>query len=131
MTILIGYTPTPQGEAAFDQGLEQAVAAGEDVVVLNSPRRGTMVDADMIDEKAEAELIQRARDRGVTARVDHAVHGHDVVSAFESLVESTGARLVVLGLRRRSPVGKLVMGSTAQRLLLELEVPVLAVKAPR
>ena len=53
------------------------------------------------------------------------------MSTFEALVERTSASLVVIGLRRRSPVGKLVMGSDAQRLLLELDAPVLAVKPAR
>jgi nucleotide-binding universal stress UspA family protein len=128
MTVLIGYVPTPRGEAAFEHGLEEAAARGDDVVVLNSPRRGSPVDADLVDDAAADRLVARARAVGVTARVDNADHGSDLVGAFESLLVSTHARLVVIGVRRRSPVGKLVMGSDAQRLLLELDVPVLAVK---
>ncbi|MDF1605124.1 universal stress protein [Nocardioides sp. YIM 152315] len=130
MTIVIGYVPTPVGEAALEAGLAEATVHGDDVVILNSPRRGATVDADLVDDAATAALVARAADLGVTARVDQADHGPDVVATFEAAVRQTGARLIVIGLRRRTPVGKLVMGSSAQRILLEASVPVLAVKPP-
>ena len=131
MTILIGYIPTPPGEAALDAGLAEAARSGDDVVILNSPRRGSHVDAALVDDSSAVGLLARAEEQGVTARIDHAEHGADIVDTFTTLVTQNDARLVVIGLRRRSPVGKLVMGSDAQRLLLELDVPVLAVKPAR
>ena len=128
MTIVIGYVPSPVGEAALEAGLAEAAAHSEDVVILNSPRRGATVDPQLVDDTSEATLLARAEAAGVKARVDHADHGADVVATFESVVREAGARLVVIGLRRRTPVGKLVLGSSAQRILLEVSVPVLAVK---
>jgi nucleotide-binding universal stress UspA family protein len=128
MTILIGYVPTPVGEAALEAGLDEAKAHGEDVVILNSPRRRSTVDGELISEAAADELVARAAAAGVTARVDYADHGDDLVETFAKVADSVAARLVVIGLRRRSPVGKLVTGSDAQRLLLDLDVPILAVK---
>ena len=128
MTIVIGYVPTPVGEAALAAGLAEAEAHGDEVVILNSPRRRSTVDGEYIDATAGAELVARAAAAGVTARVDQSDHGDDIVETFSSVVAATSARLVVIGLRRRSPVGKLVTGSDAQRLLLDLDVPILAVK---
>ena len=45
------------------------------------------------------------------------------------VAQQTNAELIVIGLRRRTPVGKLIMGSQAQMILLEADCPVLAVKA--
>ena len=64
MTIVIGYVPTPVGEAALEAGLAEAAAHGDDVVILNSPRRRSTVDGDLIDETAAADLVARARRGG-------------------------------------------------------------------
>lgn len=131
MTVLIGYVPTPSGEAAIEAGIAEAAAHGDDVVILNSPRRGSTIDANLVGEDVEARLVAAAAAHGVAAQIDHTDHGGDVVDAFMSALERTSARLVVVGLRRRSPMGKFMMGSAAQRLLLELDAPVLSVKPAR
>jgi nucleotide-binding universal stress UspA family protein len=131
MTILIGYVPTTAGQAALDLGLEEAAVRGTDVVIVNSPRRGATVDPHLVDEQNDGALLARAADHGVSATVDHVDHGSDLAETFEILVEKTGADLIVIGLRKRNPVGKLILGSDAQRVLLGSSVPVLAAKAAR
>ncbi len=131
MTILIGYVPTPAGEAALDLGVAEALVRDTDVIIVNSPRRGSTVDPHLVGEQDDDSLLMRARQRGVTAVVDHAEHGADLADTFEELVQRTGADLIVIGLRKRSPVGKLIMGSDAQRILLQSSVPVMAAKATR
>ena len=130
MTVLIGYVPTPVGEAALAAGLAEAAARGEDAVILNSPRRGSTVDGDLVGDETQPGS-SRARPGWR--------HRHASTTPTTARTSSTPSR------RRRDawrpvrrhrhasplPVGKLVMGSDAQRLLLELDTPVLAVKPAR
>ena len=54
----------------------------------------------------------------------------DVGDAIVELTDRLGPDLLVLGARRRSPVGKALLGSVAQTIILEASVPVLVVKTP-
>ena len=128
MSILIGYVPTPEGEAALEAGLREAQLRKTNVVILNSPRKGAPVDAALIPEEQVADLVERAKALGVEAVVRQPGHGSDLTEEFIDLAEEVDASLIVIGLRKRSQVGKFILGSHAQRILLQVDRPVLAVK---
>ncbi len=64
------------------------------------------------------------------AELRQPLHDDDLPETFEQLVRESGGTLIVIGLRHRSLVGKFILGSEAQRILMEASVPVLTVKAP-
>ena len=57
------------------------------------------------------------------------VRGMDPADDLVNVAQDVEADIIVIGLRRRSPVGKLILGSNAQKILLDATCPVLAVKA--
>ncbi len=67
-------------------------------------------------------------EKGLEHEVRQLVRGNDPAEDLISVAEEEKADFIVIGLRRRSPVGKLILGSNAQRILLDASCPVLAVK---
>lgn len=129
MTILVAYVARPEGQAALDKGIEIAKRRNERLVVVNASPGGTKEDAAMIDVQ-ESERVERLlRTAGIDAEFKQFVRGNSAVEEINALVESLQASVLIIGLRKRSPVGKLIMGSVAQELLLTVSCPVLAVKA--
>jgi len=55
----------------------------------------------------------------------------EVAAKVLELTREAGASILVIGARHQSPVGKFLLGSVAQTLILEAEVPVIVVKPPR
>ena len=51
--------------------------------------------------------------------------------AILAAVDGLGPELLVIGARRRSPLGKAFLGSVAQNIILDADVPVTVVKSPR
>ncbi|MFB9775822.1 universal stress protein [Brevibacterium otitidis] len=129
MTILIGYLPAPEGEAALETAFAEAKLRNTDVIVINSPRRGTADSVTAIHQKDTERILAQAADCGVSARVEQPAHEDDLVQTLNEWAEKENADLIVIGLRKRSAIGKFILGSQAQRILLEAEVPVLTVKA--
>ncbi len=68
-------------------------------------------------------------EKGLEHEIRSLVRGNDPAEDLIAVAEAESADFIVIGLRRRSPVGKLILGSNAQRILLDAGCPVLAVKA--
>jgi nucleotide-binding universal stress UspA family protein len=130
-TVVVGFVPKPEGEAALSSGIAEAKLRGAKIVVVNSHRGGSEFDGDA-STKAEKEMERIGKvldDSGVEHELRQLVRGFEPAEDLISIAESVDAELIVIGLRRRSPVGKLILGSNAQRILLDAKCPVLAVKA--
>jgi nucleotide-binding universal stress UspA family protein len=90
---------------------------GATLVVLNSSSE--LEAPDLADELTASGISYEIRTTDV----------NDSAEALITTAKTTEADFIVIGLRRRSPVGKLLLGSNAQRVLLDAACPVLAVKA--
>ncbi len=130
-TIVVGYVPKAEGRAALRRAAEEARLRGAHLVVINSARGGRDFDADeAIRSDAELEAVRsQLAEAGVDAEVRQLVRGLDAADDLIAVAKETSADFIVIGLRRRTPVGKLILGSNAQRILLDAPCPVLAVKA--
>jgi nucleotide-binding universal stress UspA family protein len=129
MTIVVGYIPTPQGEAALTAAIGEARAHDDSILVINMSRDDKLVDAHRAPDDDLARLDKDLAESGVAHEVRRLEHGTDPAEQILATLESENARMLVIGIRNRTPVGKLLLGSTAQRLLLDATCPVLAVKA--
>ena len=88
-----------------------------------------MVDQRLLSESAVADLRKRLDASGVVYEIDQRVRGHEAAEEVVEAADRVNASLIVIGLRRRTATGKLITGSQAQRILLDANCPVLAVKA--
>lgn len=123
-TVVLAYRPDSSPRV-----LDQAIAAARrdnaalravhfDTDTTTAPSTGALADT--------RELAGRLTEAGVEFEIQRA--DSDVASQIIDLAEQRQAELIVMASRRRSPVVKLLLGSSTQRVLLEAECPVLLVK---
>lgn len=116
--IVVGYSSAPEGRAALTRAVAEARIRGSELLIVQT--------------SPEAESTRLSAELATTG-VRHTIRRPDgTLEPAEELInaaESSDADFIIIGLRRRSPVGKRLLGSNAQRVLLDASCPVLAVKA--
>lgn len=133
MTIVVGFIPDKYGRAALSAGISEARLRGLKLIVINASKGDALADPrlasqDVLDAlSTELEALESGHEIRQTDGTRS--HGAAVAEQIIDIVKETEASLLVIGLRRRTAIGKLIMGSTAQNLLLDCPCPVLAVKA--
>lgn len=131
MKIVVGFLRSPEGRAALDRAIEEARLRDAEVLVVHSMKGGARdEEREVLAYREEFEALEdRLAEAGVDHRLVEYARGNSPAEDLLQAVTDEAAELLVIGLRRRSPVGKLVLGSNAQEILLQADCAVLAVKA--
>jgi nucleotide-binding universal stress UspA family protein len=116
--IVVGYSSKPEGRAALRRAIDEARLRHCELVVVPT-----------VSQAELTELGQELAATGLPHRIADSVEAAEPADEVLRAAEAGSVELIVIGLRRRSPVGKLLLGSNAQRVLLDASCPVLAVKA--
>ena len=132
MKIMVAYFPSREGEAALQRAIEEARL--QDAQLLLARHLTVSNDDDAVTVLPSREeldrLVAEVRQRGVECDARWSTGTGPASTHLLRTAEQEDVDLIVLGIRRRSPVGKLILGSTSQDILLGADCPVLAVKAP-
>jgi nucleotide-binding universal stress UspA family protein len=122
--ILVGVDREPTAERLADY-LASALADGDEVCVINSLQGGDETTSDeMADGERALDAFVEALGESVVVERHQYVRGNEPVEDLLAAAQDFGVDEFVIGIRKRSPVGKVVFGSTAQHLLLEVDRPV-------
>jgi nucleotide-binding universal stress UspA family protein len=127
MTILVAYVARPEGRAALDKGIEIATRRNERLVVVNAGPGGQ--DEAIVNGYEVERVEERLATLPIQAEFKQFVRGNSTIDEILGLVDSLQVSVLVIGLRKRTAVGKLLLGSMAQEILMTVPCPVLAVKA--
>jgi nucleotide-binding universal stress UspA family protein len=135
MKIVVGYVMTDESKAALDWAISLAERGDTHIVVTHSIRGGGSMEAEqeeVLAYRKELDAIeQRLTDAGIPHTTRRLIRGLTPAEDLAQVVTEEKADLLAIGIREQSRVGKLLMGSDGQEILLTAPCPVVAVKTAR
>ncbi len=128
MTIVVGYIPTPEGLTAVEYATRVALEKHTRLVLVNSGVRGNDTDPSFASAEELDALSERLTGMGVEHEVRQPLLAESPADEILNAAAELDTEMIVIGLRRRSLVGKLFLGSTSQQIIIDAECPVVSVK---
>jgi nucleotide-binding universal stress UspA family protein len=128
MNILVGYDGSSPSKKALQLAKKHALAFGATVDVVTSMDKGNTVEA----ENKASDNLEKAKslfaEKGINCQTHLLIRGMFPGEDIVEFADSNKVDEIFIGVKRRSRVGKLLMGSTAQFVILEAHCPVVSVK---
>ncbi len=130
MKIMVGLDGSNTSKKALRLAKEHAKAFDARIELVTSMEKGTESQQKEIlqtenDMENEKKLLE---DDGISCDTHLLIHGMTPGEDLVEFAEENKIDEIVIGVRRRSKVGKLVFGSTAQYVILSAHCPVVTVK---
>ena len=118
MSVCVAVTDSKEGQAALEAAAKEAVKLNVALVAVNLT--GSDLDTSAITPELQFEVVVPSGPSDASTRSSR---------CSEVIGDQPEITRLVVGVRNRSPVGKAVLGSIPQRLILEASIPVLSVKS--
>jgi nucleotide-binding universal stress UspA family protein len=133
MSVAVAHQGHPASSEPLRAAAAEALRRGTDLAVIHVV---DTLDLDKVDalQAGIADEVRRVLDSSehdVAWQLYPATGDQDVAGTVLGLATEASAEVLVIGARRRSPVGKFLLGSVTQTIILDADVPVLVVKDPR
>jgi nucleotide-binding universal stress UspA family protein len=130
MKILVGYDGTGSAKEALNLARQHARAFEASIDIVTSMAKGTE------NEREEMEQAERGlewaqslfQEQGVSCKTHLLIRGQTPGEDLVEFAKEHQIDEIIVGIKRRSKVGKLLLGSTAQFVILSAHCPVVTVK---
>jgi nucleotide-binding universal stress UspA family protein len=130
MKILVGYDRTAEAGRALELAVRHAKVFGAKVCVLTSRSTGT--DEELPDIKKDEERLKNAKklleEAGVDCETYLLIRGETPAEDIIDFAEKNEVDEIIVGIAKKSRVGKLIFGSNAQYVILHASCPVVTVQ---
>lgn len=131
MKILVAYDGSKSSENALKLAMEHAKVFQASLHVITSAER-TKTEKDLpLVQEAENLLWQveeKCKNQNIPCETHLLIRGYTPGEDIIKFAQENEIDEIVVGIRKQSKVGKLVMGSTAQYVILKANCPVVTVR---
>ena len=130
MKILVGYEKSNVADHALELAMKHARAFDAQLIVVTSMKGGRDVprDAFAAAEKDLEKVERTIRKAGIACKTTLSVQGLTPGEDLVEIAKKKDVEEIIIGVKKRSKVGKMIFGSNAQYIILRAHCPVVSVK---